>query len=153
MCASGTAVAHAATPPVLSDHVKFTGKAVPGSTQGSYDFRSDKCKLTSDGETKPFNCELSGHVTIDPATGAITGDAVVQSGDGKTTFNFTLTSTATAGTYRLKGRGIENDTPDPGQPPASYPCTVRGQVVATPQPDGSILLSGGFNVSEKNTAP
>jgi hypothetical protein len=138
---------------VLSDKVKFSGRAIPGSAQGTYDFHSDKCKLTSDAEPTTYKCQLSGQVVIDPATGAITGNATVQSADGTTTFNFTLTSTSTAGTYKLKGQGKENDTPDPGQPPASYPCKVAGKVTAVPQPDGSILLSGGFSVNEKSTAP
>ena len=148
--ASSTA-ASAAT--ALSDKVKFTGTATPTAAQGTYEFHSTRCKLTSDGETTVYKCQLNGQVTIDPATGAISGNATVQSGDGTTTFAFTLTQTSTAGTYTLKGSGKENDTPDPGQPPQSYPCKVGGKVTAVPQPDGTIALSGGFSVKEKTTAP
>src|SRR5438045_2676537 len=81
--ASSTA-ASAAT--ALSDKVKFTGTATPGSAQGTYDFHSTKCKLTSDGETIVYKCSFNGQAVVDPATGAITGNATLVSEDGTTKF-------------------------------------------------------------------
>jgi hypothetical protein len=148
---SGAGVGHAATL-VPSDQVKWSGKAV-ANPDGSVDFQSSKCQLTSDGEAT-VTCQLTGHATVD-ATGVITGTSVTQSSDGTITDNFTSTPDPSgSGAFTTKGKCTEKDTAEPGQPPPHpYPCREKGKGVTTANPDGTYSIKSQFKVLEKSTAP
>ena len=152
MFSSGTGGAGAATS-VLSDHVRWTGFAPPPTPAGNYSFQSHSCKLTSDGETGAFACELSGQLFPGLAPGQFSGSLVLQSADGTTSGSFTLTPTSTPGTSKLKGTGTENDAAEPGQPAQSYPCRLGGRMLFTQYPDGSYSITGTLTVRESSTRP
>jgi hypothetical protein len=149
---AGSGIGHAATT-VGSDQVKWSGKAVV-NPDGTVDFQSTKCKLTSDGE-KTVACQTSGHGVVDPATGVVTGMSVTTSSDGTINDKYTLTPNPNgSGAFTTTGKCRELDTPDPGQPqgPANR-CTEKGKGVNTANPDGTYSTTSSFKVLEKKTAP
>ena len=136
MLAIGSGAAQAATAKVtVSDKASFAGVGRPGPKPGYFYIATTKCGLLSADEKQVVPCEILGHLTVGSPT---TGSATMKSADGKTTWNFVLTSVA-KNTYSMAGRGVEADSADPGGPtPAPNPCVISGAVQVT-------KTSAGFN--------
>jgi hypothetical protein len=145
---AGIGVGPAAARPakiVLSDSVKFSANYVYTSSS-SATFSSTSCTLTSDGETKPYKCQITGewHYT---STGALNGSAKMVSGDGTTKWTFVLI-VASSSQAKMNGSGVEADAPEGGKPSPQYKCTLTGQWTAV-----SGVLSGNIAVLEPSTSP
>ena len=131
----------------LSDTAKFTGMVTPGAMAGTFNFNSTTCTLTSDLESA-VSCMLTGTITVPAAGGNPTGTFTLTSLDGQTQGTFTLTPGTTAGSYLVKGTCMENDAPEPGQPPGPYPAVVRGKVLIN---FAAMTMKGTVVVKEKST--
>lgn len=149
MIAVGSGVAQAAPAKVVvSDKASFAGVGRRGSKPGLYYIATTKCALVSADENQGFPCEILGHLNVGSPT---TGSATLKSADGKTTWNFVLTSVA-KDTYSMTGRGMEADAADPGQPtPAPNPCVISGAVKVTPTSAG-FNFAGSMTVLENSPA-
>lgn len=131
---------------VVSDNVKF--KAVVSHSGTTFTFKSPSCMLVSDGETKPYSCQMAGQFTA--SAGGDTGSATLVSGDGTITWKYTLTCTSsTCKTVIMKGAGVEADKPENGKPSPKYPATMSGTWTST----SSTTFVGSVLVSESSTAP
>jgi hypothetical protein len=139
------AFATAGATTVLSDKITFSAQLFPNGS-GGFNLLDKSCSLTSDGETMPFPCQISG--TFSNNTGAILISTTVTSADGTITSGATLTCSSSA-TCVGKGRGTEMDAPDPGQPPPPpYRCIAKYAFTNV-----SGVLSGTITVKEPSTAP
>jgi hypothetical protein len=132
---------------VLSDKVTYTAGLVFNGTDFNIEQRT--CSLTSDGETTPFPCQISG--TANPLSNTVfTISTTVTSADGTINSTAMVTQSAT-GAFLGKGRGTEMDAPDPGQPPPPpYPCIAKYTGTAN---GAAGTISGTIKVKESSTAP
>ena len=133
----------------LSDIAVFSGTITPGTTTGTFNFKSTKCTLTSDAESTKFPCTLMGTITV-PATGSPTGTFSLTSADGQTTGTFTLTPVTGTSSFTVKGAAVENDAPDPGGPPTHNKAVVKGTV--TPNLT-AMTMTGKIKIFESAKAP
>jgi hypothetical protein len=128
---------------VLSDKVTFSAQLVPNGP-GLYNIVNMNCSLVSDGETLPFDCQISGMF----ASSAV-GDQIsttVTSADGTTTSGATLTRGINSSLVG-KGRGTEQDAPEPL--PEDYACIAKYAVAIS----SSGVIFGTMKVKESPTAP
>jgi hypothetical protein len=134
---------------VLSDSVKFAASTTRNGS--AFIFRSTSCLLTSDGEPKQFGCKLSGQFSPN-STGGDTGTATLVSGDGTTTWRYTLTCTRTPCVQVvMKGAGVEADAPEAGKPSPKYSATMSG--VWNQTSSSPFSFAGSVIVREPSTAP
>jgi hypothetical protein len=139
------AFATASATTVLSDKVTFSAQLVRNGSH-TFNIQSITCSLTSDGETTPIPCQISGTLMRGNPSSVST---TITSADGTTTSGATLSFTST-GSFVGKGSGTEQDAPDPaGGIPQDYPCIAK--YVGTISSSG--VMSGTVKVKESGTAP
>jgi hypothetical protein len=155
MCAGGgvltTGTAHASGL-VLSDKIKFSGtlvQIVPPNPY-TYSIQVTQCSLTSYPDASVFPCTLSVNLNTNdsPPTGVLTA----KSADGIVLDSWTFTPATVANTYTVKGTGVEDDNAEPGQPPVSYPCVIKGLMTVNPAVNPQ-TITGKIKVKESPTAP
>jgi len=148
---AGPAAAATATY-VVSDTITYSAVAVPGPVAGAYVVQSTKCSLKSDGEKTAYSCKLGGKLTVS-ASGGIGAGTSTSSGDGQITGTGTGSASST-GVFKVTGKGMERDAPDPGKPtPKPYPCIFRGSGTLAPIAGGGFNITGTFVISELSTQP
>jgi len=143
LMASGVTVSHA-TKTVVSDKGTFTGVLSPNST--GFSLKSTKCSLTSDGETKPYTCRISGTISS-----SFAATLTLTSSDGMTRLTGQGKPNSGGTGFVFSGKATERDKPDPGKPaPKPYSATWTGTAT---NPDAKGNTTGTFTVSESPTAP